>query len=200
MQQFITPELCEAPFGRERRRYGREIFEEEESLQNFPACCVTADPILNFDPWTQQRSVMRGSCLTQNGAWFRSQPERERVMHRGREREQESCTQRTHLSSLSFSLCRLQFCSFPPLLSLLFLFWLHKTVTPLPLCLSLSPSSGCFWSCHHRRTPPQVWIHGNEGPRHSGKESVRRRFNESEAEPPGEKCMQIICTHQKDPG
>lgn len=60
---------------------------------------------------------------------------------REREREQESCTQRTHLSSLSFCLRRLQFCSFPPLLSLLFLFWLHKTVTPPPppsLSVSLS--------------------------------------------------------------
>lgn len=122
-----------------------------------------------------------------------------------REGERESCTQRTHLSSLSLTLSLSLDCSFVlSLLCFLLCFCFDCTETVAPPHPSLphpptSPSSGCFRSCHHQRTPPQVWIHGNEGPRHSGKESVRRGFNESEASSPGEKCMQIICTHQKGP-
>ncbi len=130
------------------------------------------------------------------------QRERQRELHR---------TQRTHLSSLSLD------CSFF-LLLLCFLFCFHSTETVAlssytsPLFLSVfpppifSPSSGCFWTtaCHHQRPPPppppQVRIHGSEDQQDSGREFVRRGFNESEASSAGDKCMQMICTHQKDPG
>lgn len=190
----------------------RHIWERKrESLQSSLACFVIPDPILNSDPRPHQRSVMRGSCLTQNGAWFKSQKERDihRVGKRERKRELHR-TQRTHLSSLSLSLD----CSFFFFLSFCFLFCFHCTETVAlssytsPLFLSVfpppifSPSSGCFWTtaCHHQRPPPQVRIQGGEDQQDSGREFVRRGFNEIEASSAGEKCMQMICTHQKDPG
>lgn len=117
---------------------------------------------------------MRGSCLTQNGAWFRSQKEsegeRETYTEWGRE---SSTTQRTHLSSLSLD-CSLFF--FLPLFCFLFCF--HRTETVAlssytsPLFLSAHPHLltplVCFFfffwttACHHQQQqqlpppPPQV--------------------------------------------
>lgn len=114
---------------------------------------------------------MRGSCLTQNGARFRSQKESERHAGSGGERGRESST--THrglIYPLSLSLSRLHFFfSSPPLLSLLFS--LHRNCCPFflyisslsllsflplppslphpppspPLPLSSHPSSGCVF-------------------------------------------------------
>lgn len=100
---------------------------------------------------------MRGSCLTQNGARFRSQKESERHAGNGGERGRESST--THrglIYPLSLSLSRLHFFfSSPPLLSLLFS--LHRNCCPfflyisslsllsfLPLPPSLTPPSLCL--------------------------------------------------------
>lgn len=91
--------------------------------------------------------------------------------------------------------------SSPPLRSLLFS--LHRNYWPFfqYIFLSSLSSSGFFgMAAHHRQRPPsprQVWIHGS---RDSGRENTGRGFNESKASSPGEKCMQMICTQQKEPG
>lgn len=119
----------------------RHIWERKrESLQSSLACFVIPDPILNSDPRPHQRSVMRGSCLTQNGAWFKSQKERDihRVEKRERKRELHR-TQRTHLSSLSLSLDCSFFSSSPFAFS--FVFTAQKLLPFLPIrLLSFSPS------------------------------------------------------------
>lgn len=196
---------------------------EHLGLQSSPACCVTADPVLNFDPWPRQRSVMRGSCLTQNGARFRSQKESERHAGSGGERGRESST--THRGLIyPLSLSRLHFFfSSPPLLSLLFS--LHRNCCPfflyisslsllsfLPLPPSLTPPPSVFsplvWLCFffgqqraiisgHRRH--RYGFMAAKDQQDSGREFVRRGFNESEASSAGEKCMQMRCTHQKGP-
>lgn len=157
---------------------------------------------------------MRGSCLTQNGAWFKSQKEREKETYTewGRERGRESSTAHR---GLIYPLSLLTAVFFLPLLCFLFCFHCTETVAlssyTSPLFLSVfpppifSPSPGCFWTtaCHHQRPPPpppQVRIHGSEDQQDSGREFARRGFNESEASSAAEKCMQMICTHQKDPG
>lgn len=167
---------------------------------------------------------MRGSCLTQNGARFRSQKERETCREWGRERARElHHTQRTHLSSLSLSTALFFFL---PLLCFLFCFRCTETValssftSPLFLsCLSspslppsLTPPPSVFsplvWLCFffgqqraiisgHRRH--RYGFMAAKDQQDSGREFVRRGFNESEASSAGEKCMQMRCTHQKGP-
>lgn len=197
---------------------------EHLGLQSSPACCVTADPVLNFDPWPRQRSVMRGSCLTQNGARFRSQKESERHAGSGGERGRESST--THRGLIyPLSLSRMHFFFFFPSFAFSFVFAAQKLLPFLPLHLlsfslvfppppslppspplplSSHPSSGCFFfgqqraiiSGHRRH---RYGFMAAKDQQDSGREFVRRGFNESEASSAGEKCMQMRCTHQKGP-
>lgn len=135
MQKFITLELVKHFLAKSKIERGENL--KGLSLQSFFTCCVTADPMLNFDPWPRQWSVMRGSCLTQNGAWFRSQKVRERDMHRMGERGRE--LHRGLIYSLSLSLLTAVF-----FLSLLcFLFCLHRNCCPFFLYISslFPPSS-----------------------------------------------------------
>lgn len=157
------------------------------------ACCVTTDPMLNFDPWPQQRSVMRGSCLTQNGAGFRSQTETLRDTVGERERERERVAHRGLIYPLSLS--RLQFF---PSFAFSFAFTAQKLLPFLPIRICFFslhpphpptmffPSSDLFGTvaCHHRWPPPQVWIHGNEDQQDSGRKFVGWGFNESKASSP----------------
>lgn len=116
---------------------------------------------------------------------------RERNIDRAGEREQarERGSQMTHLSSLSLN------CRFFSSSAFSFVFTAQKLLPFLPihllsfsLALSPTPSSRCrlvdfgqqhaIISGHHR--PPQVRIQGNEDQQDSGREFVRRGFNESE--------------------
>lgn len=154
---------------------------------------------------------MRGSCLTQNGAWFKSQ--KQRGSRRVRQRELHR-SQRTHLSSPSLGYF---FCS-PTLflLSLLFSlqghccpFFLHIFSAPLlsaPTTVSSSLLLAPFWS---NLDSDAARIQGGDASKDSRRDSARRGFNESEASSAGEKglgrrrvkYMLMICTHQKgDPG
>lgn len=123
------------PKGRGQRRL------EGDSLQSFIAC-RTADPVLNFDPQPQQRSVMRGELL--NTKWSLVQEsERRREMHRSGGRERESCTQRTHLSSLGF---------FFPSFAFSFVFPAQKLLAFLPIHLSVLPV--VIWFLWNGGAPP----------------------------------------------
>lgn len=152
----------------------------------------TADPVLNFDSRPQQGSVMRGSCLTQNGAWSRSQKDRERCtqVEGGRER----AAHRGLIYPLSdFS-------------SPLFCFPFAETIalsSDTSLCPACRHLASPEWrraaiSGHHRRCRYGFVAAGTS--RIPGGKNAGQGFNESEASSPGEKCMQMICTHQKDPG
>lgn len=94
--------------------------------------------------------------------------------------------------------------SSPPLRSLLFS--LHRNYWPFFQYISLPSlsSSGFFGMAarHHQRppSPRQVRIHGSRDQQDSGRESAGRGFNESEASSPGEKCMQMRCKQQREPG
>ena len=150
-----------------------------------------------------------------------SERERETCREWGRERARElHRTQRTHLSSLSLSTELF----FLPLLCFLFCFRCTETVAlssfTSPLFLSCL-SSPCLPPSLCLLTPPLVAffffffgqqraiISGHRRHRYgfmaakdqqdSGREFVRRGFNESEASSAGEKCMQMRCTHQKGP-
>lgn len=108
---------------------------------------------------------MRGSCLTQNGARFRSQKESERHAGNGGERGRESSTTHRGLIyplSLSLSLSTALFFFFPSF-AFSFVFAAQKLLPFLPLhllsfslvfppppsltppSLSSHPSSGCFF-------------------------------------------------------
>lgn len=94
--------------------------------------CRTADPLLNFDPQPQQRSVTRGELL--NTKWsLVEESERRREMHRSGGRERESRTQRTHLSSLRF---------FFPSFAFSFVF-------PAPETIGLSSNTSLCPPCPH---------------------------------------------------
>ena len=77
------------------------------------------------------------------------------------------------------------------------------------LPLSSHPSSGCFFFFFFFFGQQHAIISGHRRHRYgfmaakdqqdSGREFVRRGFNESEASSAGEKCMQMRCTHQKGP-
>lgn len=122
-----------------------------------------------------------------------------REMHRsgGREGERESCTQRAHLSSLGF---------FFPSFAFSFVFPSLKLLPFLPIHLSVLPV--VIWFLWNGGAPPSAatittagrdsWQPGPAG-FWEGK-NAGRAFNESEASSPREKCMQMICTLQKDPG
>lgn len=132
--------------------------------------CRTADPVLNFDPQPQQRSVMRGSCLTQNGAWFRSQKDGGRCTEVEGGRARERAAHRGLIYPLS------DFSS-PPLRSLLFS--LRRNYCPFSQYISLSSlSSSAFFGMAARRhqrppSPLQVGIHGNRDQQDSGRGKMR---------------------------
>ncbi|MEQ2302763.1 hypothetical protein AMECASPLE_010055 [Ameca splendens] len=129
---------------------------------------------------------MRGSCLTQNGAWFKSQ--KERGNHRVRLRELYR-SQRTHLSSLSLGLG-----FFSNLFLLPLLFSLQGHSCPFFLRISSVPPAPRFhlppftllWlildTNNHRR---QARIQGCSNQQDSRRDSARRGFNESEASSAG---------------
>lgn len=153
---------------------------------------VQLTPCSTLTPNPSRDLSWEGSCLTQNGAWFRSQKDRERCT------EVEGGSERAAHRGLIYPLSDF---SSPPLRSLLFS--LHRNYWPFFQYISLSSlsSSGFFgMAAHHCQRPPsprQVWIHGS---RDSGRENTGRGFNESKASSPREKCMQMICTQQKEPG
>lgn len=156
-------------------------------VQLTPCSTLTPDPSRDLS-W-------EGSCLTQNGAWFRSQKDGERCTEV--EGGSEGAAHRGPIYPLS------DFSS-PPLRSLLFC--LHRNYWPFFQCISLSSlsSSSVFgMATRHHQGPPsprQVWIHGSRDQQDSGRENTGRGFNESEASSPREKCMQMICTRLKEPG
>lgn len=147
----------------------------------------------------------------------------ERHAGSGGERGRESST--THRGLIyPLSLSRLHFFFFFPSFAFSFVFAAQKLLPFLPLHLlsfslvfppppslphpplplSSHPSSGCFFFGQQRAI-----ISGHRHHRYgfmaakdqqdSGREFVRRGFNESEASSAGEKCMQMRCTHQKGP-
>lgn len=151
---------------------------------------------------------MRGSCLTQNGAWFKSQGEEESLVDTEGPREKEregSATHRGLIYPLSLSTA-----VFPPLLCFLFCFHCPETdalsrhlfsssLLPshrFPLVWLLSGQQHAIIGSHHRRYRAMA----ARTSRTLGGNFMRRGFNESEASSAGEKCMQMICTRQKDPG
>lgn len=102
----------------------------------------------------------------------------------------------------SFILSRI----FLPLLCVLFVFPSQKLLPFLPIHLSVLPV--VIWFLWNGGAPPSAatittagrdsWQPGPAG-FWEGK-NAGRAFNESEASSPREKCMQMICTLQKDPG
>lgn len=110
---------------------------------------------------------MRGSCLTQNGVWFKSQEERERNMDRAGERRENGGQNSIAHRGLIYPLSLLQF--FLPLLLVSLLFSLSRNCCPFflhlispppptphpapsfPPCLVASGQQHATISSHHHR-------------------------------------------------
>lgn len=120
----------------------------------------------------------------------------ERDAQKWREGEREPHTEDSFiLSQIFLRLLCLRFC-FPFAETIA----LSSDTSLCPPCRHLASSE---WrraaiSGHHRHCRYGFMTAGTS--RIPGGKNAGQGFNESEASSPGEKCMQMICTHQKDPG